>query len=159
MVKKGAFEVNSVYTIWFPVLGEILSLASKTLWYLILLPCQCPSVAHPLTPTTLQTNLVPFLDFASGSSWFPLPEMLSVWPAPASQSHLSSLLNTAEWPSLNNMSKVATTFLAHFPSPPPLCCLFPFLLHAHVVSIMALPHWNMSRLRRLSWTKREMGLW
>lgn len=86
MVRTVAWEVSRVCAVWLPVLSKILSLASKTLWYLVLLP---HGVSICCGPPTLQPNLAPLLDLASGSSCFPWPEMLSVWPAPAAQSHLS----------------------------------------------------------------------
>lgn len=61
--RKGTSEVNSISAMGFPILSNILILASKTLWQL---PRQCHVTV--LSPThTLQPNFVSFLDFTPGA--------------------------------------------------------------------------------------------
>ena len=131
MVRTVAWEVSRVCAVWLPVLSKILSLASKTLWYLVLLP---HGVSICCGPPTLQPNLAPLLDLASGSSCFPWPEMLSVWPAPAAQSHLSH--------GSTLQSELPWTASVQLPSPS-----FWFIFHHHPTSTVCflsscLPTWS-----------------
>lgn len=155
MVRKGAFEVNSVCAIWLPVLSEILSLASKTLWYLVLLPRWCPSVATP--PPDLwcsHYSATKLRIFPCLCLWvLMLPSACNAPSLATSCCSISAQLTAQHCRATFLQQPVdgcPHRLFVHFPSPPHLCCLSPVFSHACMVSLMALPHCNMGRLRSLS---------
>lgn len=122
----------------FPLCSGSLLLASRSL------ACFLSSVTlgHSPSPTTLQSNFVPFLNSASGTSPLSVPLSKILLPSSLCDQLLPPLqapVHPSPWqsdlPNDQPAQGVATTLSVHFPSHPQLCCPSPFLFCARMVSI------------------------
>lgn len=150
--RKGASEVNSISAMGFPLLSNILTLASKTPWQLALLSHQCHVAALSPHPSLCNQTLCLSLTSPRGLClyMFPLPQ--SVWPASAllqASAHSSPVQNDVRWTACPELPPPPHLLFTYHRIPVPIICLLAY----HMAK------WSPASSSPLGYELSEEGTW